>query len=294
MPSDSPPTLSDVRTPKTEPIERPLRKRRPLLSWRRLGITLAVLFLGVLLFYWWQPYRVDWIERHPATPPPRVSLDEIGLIDPRRRVLLVTAHPDDDAFYVGGTLFRLKDSGASVRQVVCTDGDKGYYWFNDSESTARIRQEEELECAKLAGIDEVAFLSLPDGRMTADENLVRRLEKEISEFKPEVILSFDAEYPYRVSHRDHRATGEAVAAAVKGAGFRGWLMCFATLGPTTAVDITNKWQGVENLLAIHKSQFYGERLRRIRGFVKAHAMEAGERFGPALAEQFRAVSMRKP
>ncbi len=271
--------------------QNPLMRSRLRRAAKRIGCLFAVLLAGFWLFYLWQPYRVDWVERRPERPLPRVPIEETGMLSPRSRVLIVVGHPDDDAYYIGGTLFRLKDLDATMRLVVCTDGDKSYYPFSDPKPLRRIRRREEEECARTAGIRDVVFFGLPDSRMAVDDALVERLADQIRWFRPTHLLTFDPKYPYRVSHRDHRAAGQATVAAARKVGFPGWLMLFATLGPNTAVDMTEKWPDVENLLAIHKSQFYGERLAWIRRSVKAHAMEAGERFGPALAEQFRAFRL---
>ena len=42
-----------------------------------------------------------------------------------QRVLVVTPHPDDAEFWAGGTIARWVKEGATVRYVLCTDGDKG-------------------------------------------------------------------------------------------------------------------------------------------------------------------------
>jgi len=76
---------------------------------------------------------------------------------------------------------------------------------------------------------------------------------------------------------------------MKEIGFTGWALFFQTNSPTTFADVDRQWSDVQNLLAVHKSQFFGERLERIRSTVSEHALEAGERFGASFAEPFRAV-----
>lgn len=259
--------------------------------WKRIGIALGVLAIAILGFYFWQPYRIDLIEYRPDKPLPRIPIEQVGLLEPGRRVLVVTGHPDDEAYYIGGTLFALKEKGARVKLVVLTNGDKGYYPFSDSEGLARIRKEEEREGASLIGAEAVVFFDEPDSRTTVDDELVIKLMREIDSFKPETILTFDPEYRRRLSHRDHRAAGEATVQAARKARFHGWMMLFSTLGPNTAVDVYPYWNQVDRLLAVHKSQFHGERLVRIRKSVLAWAEEAGAEFGPILAEAFRAVKM---
>lgn len=267
---------------------------KPKVSWKRLGIVVGVLLVLSGGFYLWQPYRVQWKDRRPENAPPVVPIEQVGLLEPGRRVLILVGHPDDDAYYIGGTLFRLKSVGANMRLVVCTKGDKGYYPFGDAASLAKVRREEEKRCSETVGIRWVVFLNRPDSRMAVDDGLVGEIAEQIESFKPDFILTFDTKYPYRVSHRDHLAAGEATLKGGAKAHFKGLFLLFATQGPNTAVDITDRWPDVEKLLAVHKSQFFGEKLTRIQNSVKAYKQEAGEVFGPALADSFRACRLKGP
>lgn len=47
------------------------------------------------------------------------------LVTRRRRVLAITCHPDDLAFFCGGTLARLTRSGGELHALVLGDGEKG-------------------------------------------------------------------------------------------------------------------------------------------------------------------------
>ena len=47
------------------------------------------------------------------------------MTDPIRRVLVITAHPDDCEFGAGGTVAKLVKEGKDVGLVVVTNGDKG-------------------------------------------------------------------------------------------------------------------------------------------------------------------------
>lgn len=257
-----------------------------------MGWTLLVLFGLVAGFYLWQPYRVQWIDKRPDPPPDHLPIEQLDLFRRGVKVMIVVGHPDDAAFYLGGTLMALRDAGASMLQVVCTDGDKGYYPFSDAESLRQVRRTEESEAAGICGIKEVVFLGMPDGRLTVSDVLLKRIQEEIDAFEPDFIVCNDPVFPFRVSHRDHLTAGEAALRSAANAGFRGTFLLFATQGPNTAADVTSRWPEVEQLLAIHKSQFYGEKLDRIRGFVKAYKQEAGMEFGPALADSFRACRLK--
>src|SRR5947199_7791891 len=84
--------------------------------------------------------------------------------DPIRRVLVVTAHPDDCEFGAGGTVAKFVKEGKEVALVVVTNGDKG---SSDRSMTsarlAEIRAEEQRNASRTLGVDPVIFLGYPDG-----------------------------------------------------------------------------------------------------------------------------------
>ncbi len=247
---------------------------------------LAVVLAGI---YIWQPLRYDLIERRPEKPLPRIPIESTGLYEKGKRVLIVTAHPDDEAFYLGGTLHKLKASGAETTLIVLTDGDKGYYPFFDSESLAKTRQRETRAAAAQVEIHDVVFLRYPDGRLSFEQEAIGKVAAEIKRRNPDIIIAYEPEYWPRVGHRDHRVGGEIARAAMKRTGFQGWSLYFHTLAPNTFADVGREWADAQNLLTVHASQFHGDRLKLIRGIVASHAQDAGARFGTDFAEEFRAT-----
>jgi LmbE family N-acetylglucosaminyl deacetylase len=103
------------------------------------------------------------------------------------------------------------------------------------------------------------------------------------------VFAYEPEHWPRIGHRDHRVSGEIAREAMKKSGFAGWSLYYHTLAPNTFADVGLEWADAQALLAIHASQFNGERLRLIRGIVGSHAQDAGLRFGTDFAEEFRAV-----
>ena len=74
--------------------------------------------------------------------------------DPIRRVLVITAHPDDCEFGAGGTVAKFVKEGKDVGLVVVTNGDKG---SSDRAMTsarlAAIREEEQRNASRALGVD---------------------------------------------------------------------------------------------------------------------------------------------
>lgn len=257
---------------------------------RRLIFYGGVLAL-IWAFYLWQPYEVDFVARKAPDPNPSVDPDSALLFSPGARILLVTAHPDDSSFFVGGLLMQLARAGAEIHQVICTDGDKGYYPFEDWERNRRVRRQEALAEARRWRGKDILFLGRPDGRLSASDDVVALIRNQIEKVRPNYLLCFDPAFPTRMSHSDHRRAGEAAFKAASESGLPMWVLMFQTSAPNWINDITADWPLQEELLAIHKSQFYGERLAGIKNMVGGMAMQIGDRIGVAYAEGLRCVRL---
>jgi len=256
---------------------------------KRMGKILLGLLIVLIPIYWWQPYQLDILPRRPPHPLPVIPPAEIGMVAKGNRVLVITAHPDDEAFFCAGTLMQLKHAGAVTQIVVCTNGDKGYYpWFLvDSAALAKTRQKELRDASRRYGALPPVFLNLRDGRLHANQDLIGLLADQIRAFKPGFVMCFDADYPPRMSHGDHRAAGAAAREAMAQVGFHGWVLRFQTSAPNTFIDVDKYWDEAQDALSAHASQ-YDYRLDTVRNAATAYAEEAGDRFGASLAEAFRA------
>ncbi len=136
------------------------------------------------------------------------------------RLLACFAHPDDEAFPVGGLLARSVAEGRRVRLVTTTLGEEGEIRQEGSatkETLGEIRRIE-LSCAVRAlGLESHELLEYRDSGMAGwdannhpkayinapDDVVVGRLVQEIREFRPQVILTFEPGGLY--GHPDHIA-----------------------------------------------------------------------------------------
>lgn len=265
--------------------------------------TAGILGIGLVAFYKWQPWEYDFIPRRIPNPNPRVDPDSAHLFAPGTRVAVVTAHPDDAEFYVGGTLTKLHEAGAVLSLVVCTDGDKGYYPFEDAARNRRVRRAETLAAAKKWGAVDVVFLGHPDGRLRNDATLVAQIAENLNRLQPEYVLCFDGDFPPRRSHQDHRRAGEAAALAIRSVPSVKWRLEFSTIAANYYVDITKAWPNKQDLMRTHASQFVeprhdifnrlvgreGDPWPFIRNMVGGSAHEDGKAIGVEYAEGLRAV-----
>ena len=223
-------------------------------------------------------------------PLAKVDPDSTLLFAKGARVLVVTAHPDDAEFYLGGLLLKLHAAGAEIQLVAMTDGDKGYYPFEDWKSNGKVRRAEQTEAASHWSDRAPVFLGFHDGRLRAGEREVEALRAQISGFKPSWVLAFDPLYPPRMSHRDHRRAGTITEEAVKGTAVN-WLMRFSTRAPSFTVDVSDEWEGHQKLLAIHRSQFFGERLEGVKNMVASNLETDGERIDTTHGVGFRCTRL---
>src|ERR1700753_350344 len=108
---------------------------------RRAGLLALGLVGGMAAFYAYQPQRVDFFPTPAPSPKPRVDPDSAQLFRKGTRVAVVSAHPDDTEFFIGGTLTKLHEAGVKILIIVCTDGDKGYYpsFMTDADENRRVR-----------------------------------------------------------------------------------------------------------------------------------------------------------
>ncbi len=135
-----------------------------------------------------------------------------------RRVLVVTAHPDDVDFGSAGTVAAFTSAGVEVTYCIVTNGDAG---GDDRAMTraemAALRQDEQRAAAATVGVDDVRFLGYPDGQVQPTIELRRDISRVIRQVHPERVVTQSPERNWDfifASHPDHMAAGEAAICAV--------------------------------------------------------------------------------
>ena len=102
-----------------------------------------------------------------------------------KRVLAISAHPDDVEFTSGGSLARWVSEGWVASLVVCTDGGKG---SRDPAvvpaELAVVRQAEQWAAARVPGITDVTCLGYPDGELSRALDLMETLARHIRRQRP--------------------------------------------------------------------------------------------------------------
>jgi LmbE family N-acetylglucosaminyl deacetylase len=135
-----------------------------------------------------------------------------------RRVLMVTAHPDDVDFGSAGTVAAFTSAGVEVTYCVATNGDAGGSDLAMSRTDmAALRQKEQRAAAAVVGVSDVRFLGHPDGAVQPTLALRRDISRVIREVRPERVITQSPERNWDfifASHPDHLAVGEAAVCAV--------------------------------------------------------------------------------
>jgi LmbE family N-acetylglucosaminyl deacetylase len=131
-----------------------------------------------------------------------------------KKILVITAHPDDADFSAGGTLLKWTSQGAQASIVIATNGDKGSHNETSPMELAKVRKEEQLAASKFLGFENTWFLEYPDAHLEITQELKEKLVKLIREYKPDTVMSWDPTLVYSiernmVNHPDHRAVGQA-------------------------------------------------------------------------------------
>ena len=104
------------------------------------------------------------------------------------RALCVVAHPDDLEFGGAAAVARWTGQGKEVIYCMVTSGEAGIDGMVPDESR-RVREAEQVESARIVGVDEVDFLGLPDGILEYGVTLRRVICEEVRLHRPEIVIT---------------------------------------------------------------------------------------------------------
>jgi LmbE family N-acetylglucosaminyl deacetylase len=135
------------------------------------------------------------------------------------RYLVVEPHPDDMAFFCGGTVAKLISEGHEVETLVVTDGEQGTLnrsYDTDAKLAAVMRQEQRAACESL-GLKDVTFLGLKNHFLEPNHELREKIVRHVRTVQPAAVFTLD---PWNFDENpDHRAVGQAVLEACSFAHF---------------------------------------------------------------------------
>ena len=225
-----------------------------------------------------------------------------------KNVLVITPHPDDAESGAGGTISKWSNQGAIITLVVCTNGNKGTSDRSiSSEKIASIRRSEQLEAAKVLGIEKVVFLDHPDQGLTDNDEFRKQLVTQIRTYKPDVVITIDPERKW-IRHRDHYMTGRVALDAIfpyarDYLAYPDLIDCglephkvlkvflWGTDDPDIFIDIDEFFQTKIDALYCHASQMSSSKEQGYARLAKRFS-EHGAKVDSELAEPFKLITVR--
>lgn len=174
-----------------------------------------------------------------STPPPLAPVDESW-----DRALAVVAHPDDMEFGAAAAVARWTAQGKTVVYCMVTSGEAGIDSM-DPDRCREVREREQVDSARVVGVDVVDFLGLPDGILEYGVGLRRAICLAVRRHRPEIVITnnFHDNWGGRsLNQADHIAVGRATLDAVRDAGNR-WIF------HDQLVDGLAPWGGVRQVWA---------------------------------------------
>src|SRR3954451_19172116 len=153
------------------------------------------------------------------TPPPLETLDETW-----ERALCIVAHPDDMEFGSAAAVARWTGQGKWVGYTMVTSGEAGIDSMEPEECRA-VREAEQIESARIVGVDTVDFLRQPDGVLEYGVPMRRLLCAEVRRHRPDIVITGNFRDTFggrNLNQADHIAVGKATLDAVRDAGNR-WI-----------------------------------------------------------------------
>lgn len=224
----------------------------------------------------------------------------------KRKVLVVSAHPDDEALGAAGTLARHSAEGDEVYLLFVSEGVTARdAKCNISARAKEIGERKQMaeKAARLIRAHRPRFLDLPDNRMDQIDllDIVKLIETAIVEIAPDIVYTNHA----NDLNVDHRITHQAVLTACRPlpGAFVKAIYAFETasstewesagLGkpfqPTRFVDIALYWESKNAVIAAYEGEMRPFPHPRSAQAIEALARWRGAQVGLTAAEAFIVV-----
>jgi LmbE family N-acetylglucosaminyl deacetylase len=133
-----------------------------------------------------------------------------------RRLLVVTAHPDDESGGFGGALMQAHQAGAETFVLCFTDGQAGHFRKGaaDDEDLGKLRRAEMDAASAVLGVTHHEVLDYPDGELAQQsfQELTGVVVERIRRWRPQVVLTFGSDGGVNL-HRDHTTVSGVATAA---------------------------------------------------------------------------------
>lgn len=134
-----------------------------------------------------------------------------------KRILIVSAHPDDMEIGMGGSVAKFVANGSSVTSIILTDGRRGPNPASlPQDQFIETRRKEARDAGALLGLEKVVLCDLSDISSAENQKSAsEKLRETCQQLEPDEIFTL---HPEIDRHATHRQTGKItlqVAASLK-------------------------------------------------------------------------------
>jgi len=214
----------------------------------------------------------------------------------KKRILVISPHPDDETLGVGGAISKLTTEGNDLFILTVSGHLPPLYSREDYDITIK----EAYEAYKILGVEQSQFLEIP-ATMIGDEpvhSLNKKISTVINDYKPQVVFC-----PFPDRHIDHRLVFESTMVATRpiqaGVGIE-LVAAYETLSethwnaphiepnfiPNMVVDIGGFINQKITALKCYKSQIEIDKgprsVKAVKALAQFRGTQAGFDFGEAL------------
>lgn len=131
------------------------------------------------------------------------------------RMLVFSAHPDDEILGVGGTITRLSKQGAKVTVAIFSLEETAQVTEQSDDNVKEVRKKEMRTAAGILGVQETVFLGKsPNGYSANDGSVYQHCIKLIRKHRPQLIFT----HFQQDKNKDHRTISEVVGEVCSKAG----------------------------------------------------------------------------
>jgi LmbE family N-acetylglucosaminyl deacetylase len=219
-----------------------------------------------------------------------------------RKVIVISAHPDDEILGAGGTLLKHKKAGDVIAWIIVTELSERNGF---SKERVESRKVEIDKVAAMIGFSSVFQLQYPTMNLNPEimNEMIPRISAIFSDFKPEIVYVMNRSD----AHSDHRYTFDAVAACTKSFRYpyiKKVLMyeCISETEfapqlpekvfiPNYFVDISDFFNKKLEIMQIYESELAEHPFPRSNRNIEALATFRGASVGVEYAESFQIVKI---
>ena len=197
------------------------------------------------------------------------------------RLLIITAHPDDESYLVAGTMLKNAATGGKNFVFCATLGERGKAHLHKECSPAELKRirKNELQCvSECLCVARLAVGDLPDGAVSKRENrsaLRKKLATFAARVKPDMVFGFGKD---GISgHLDHIAAGSEAETLAK-----------KLRVPYLAFCMPPELQGTRGIQGLARRRAHGVYMKHLRPLEAANVIIAIDG-----ARKLRALRMHK-